>query len=41
MCNDKLRECLEDVLEWLKTGMVHDIGYDEASIVEAIEEALS
>jgi hypothetical protein len=32
---------LEDILEWLETGMVNDVHYDEQSIIDAIRETIN
>ena len=32
---------LEDVLEWIQTGEVDGVGFDEASIVASIKESLA
>jgi ribosomal protein S8 len=38
---DKLRELLEEILEWLKNdGFIEDIHYDEQSIIDRIKEVL-
>jgi hypothetical protein len=47
MLMDSLRRCkalqvaLEDVAEWLETGKVNGVGYDEASVLASVKEALA
>jgi len=36
----QLLETAEDVLEWMKTGKVHGVGYDELQIIECLEKAI-
>ena len=37
----RLRQALEDVAEWLETGMIDGVHFDEASILATIREALA
>jgi hypothetical protein len=36
-----LRETLEDIRQWIKTGMIDDVHYDEASVMAQIDAALA
>ena len=35
-----LTVCLEDVLEWMQTGIVNDMHYDEQSMIDSIKDVL-
>ena len=35
-----LTACLEDVLEWMQTGMVNDMHYDDQSMIDSIKDVL-
>ncbi len=35
-----LTVCLEDVLEWMQTGVVNDVHYDEQSVIDSIKDVL-
>ena len=35
-----LTVCLEDVLEWMQTGVVNNVHYDEQSIMKHIKDVL-
>ena len=37
---DDLLIALEDTLEWLQTGKVEGVGFDEQSIIDSIREAI-
>jgi len=37
----KLLETAEDVLEYLKTGKVHGVGYDDIQVIECLEKAIN
>jgi len=37
----KLLETAEDVLEYLKTGKVHGVGYDDVQVIECLEKAIN
>lgn len=36
----QLLETAEDVLEYLKTGKVHGVGYDDVQVIECLEKAI-
>lgn len=37
---ETLRICLEDVLEWLRTGIVAGVRHDKETIMQFIEDVL-
>ena len=39
--HDDLLVALEDTLEWLQTGKVDGVGFDEKSIVDSLQEAIA